>query len=82
MEKTDSRLIYIIPSIIVFLVALFITLRYEWPLGWDIFYHIHLARVYMTDGLTIFDPIYNAPQGNMINYPPIFHITLLLLSWF
>lgn len=81
MENSDSRAIYIVPSLIVFLAVLFVTLSYRWPFGWDIFYHIHISKVYITEGLTLFDPIYNAPAGNIINYPPIFHFTLILLSY-
>lgn len=81
MENSDSRAIYIVPSLIVFLAVLFVTLSYRWPFGWDIFYYIHISKVYITEGLTLFDPIYNAPAGNIINYPPIFHFTLILLSY-
>ncbi|QHN08206.1 hypothetical protein [Methanothermobacter sp. THM-2] len=81
MRNLDQRVLYIIPSFIVFLMALMVTFRHPWPVGWDIFYHIHLAKVYMLKGMTFFDPVYNAPQGNIINYPPVFHMTLLLLAY-
>jgi len=78
MDK--NKLYYIIPPLIVFIICLWTTLKYKWPLGWDVFYHIHLAKVYMSRGFTFFDPLYNAPKGNLINYPPLFHILLAFLS--
>lgn len=77
MDKSDNRFLMFIPSLMVFLLALSLTPRYQWPFGWDIFYHIHLAKIYMSHGLTLHDPLYNAPKANIINYPPIFHITVL-----
>ncbi|QEF95146.1 hypothetical protein FVF72_08300 [Methanothermobacter sp. KEPCO-1] len=81
MENSNQRVLYLVPSFIVFLMALMVTFRHPWPVGWDIFYHIHLAKVYMLKGLTFFDPVYNAPEGAIINYPPVFHMTLLALAY-
>lgn len=80
MKDLYQKFIYLIPSIIIFLITLSVTLKYSWPIGWDIFYHIHLSKVYMANGLTFFDPIYNAP-GTIINYPPVFHLVILVLGY-
>ncbi|MDI6817974.1 MAG: hypothetical protein QMC87_01370 [Methanothermobacter thermautotrophicus] len=80
MKNLYQKFIYLIPSIIIFLITLSVTLKSSWPMGWDIFYHIHLSKVYMANGLTFFDPIYNAP-GTIINYPPVFHLAILVLGY-
>lgn len=54
MENSNQRVLYLVPSFIVFLMALMVTFRHPWPVGWDIFYHIHLAKVYMLKGSTFF----------------------------
>jgi hypothetical protein len=77
----DKRIILIIPAILALIIALIPTLKYQWPLGWDIFYHIHLAKLYATQGLVFIDPLYNAPLGNKINYPPIFHLLVSSLGF-
>lgn len=75
-----NKLAYIIPSLVIFIICLWTTLNYKWPLGWDIFYHIHLAQIYMSKGFTFFDPLYNVPGGRLINYPPLFHLLLAFFS--
>ncbi|MDI9624553.1 MAG: hypothetical protein QFX38_06675 [Methanothermobacter sp.] len=76
----DKKLAYIIPPLVIFVICLRTTLNYKWPLGWDIFYHIHLAQIYVGKGFTFFDPVYNAPGGRFINYPPLFHLLLTFFS--
>ncbi|QHN06454.1 hypothetical protein FZP57_04885 [Methanothermobacter sp. THM-1] len=81
LNRDHGKFLYIIPALCAFIIGILVTVRYQWPIGWDIYYHIHLARVYMLEGLTLHDPLYNAPSGNIINYPPIFHLTLILVSY-
>lgn len=59
-----------------FLIVLIPTLKFQWPLSWDIYYHVHLARLYMEHGLTWWDPLTVAPSGRSIAYPPVFHFLI------
>jgi hypothetical protein len=63
-----------------FLIALIPTLTYPWPLSWDIIIHVQYAMVYMKYGLVLTDPLLNAPFGQKIGYPPLFHFILALLG--
>jgi asparagine N-glycosylation enzyme membrane subunit Stt3 len=74
-------LLLLIPAIAAFFIALIPTLKYQWPLGGDIFYHVHLAKLYMEQGLVYWDPLTSAPYGRPIFYPPIFHWLLLSLGF-
>lgn len=56
------------------------TLLYKWPLGGDIFYHVHIAKLYLEHGITFWDPLTSAPFGRPILYPPLFHLILLSLN--
>jgi hypothetical protein len=80
MVGKDKRLILVFPAIIALIVALFITIKYGWPLSWDIYYHVHMAKLYMEHGLTMWDPLTYAPYGRPTYYPPFFHYTLALIS--
>ena len=79
---------FIIPAIAVFFIALIPTLNYQWPLSWDIIYHIQYAKIYAQYGFILKDPLLNAPYGQNINYPPLFHFliaglgTLLKIDYF
>jgi asparagine N-glycosylation enzyme membrane subunit Stt3 len=75
-----KSLIWIIPAIIVFFLALIPTLKYQWPLSWDIIYHIQYAQVYAKYGFVLKDPLLNAPFGQEIGYPPLFHFIIVALS--
>jgi asparagine N-glycosylation enzyme membrane subunit Stt3 len=70
-----------LPAIVVFLVALIPTLKYGYPLSLDIYYHIHMAHLYMTQGFTYWDPLTYAPFGRPIYYPPLFHYSLAVLGF-
>jgi len=73
ITKNKSVLLLLIPAILAFIIALIPTLKYQWPLSWDIYYHVHLAKLYMEQGLTFWDPLTYAPFGRPIFYPPLFH---------
>ncbi len=75
-----KNLIWIIPAIIAFLMALIPTLKYQWPLSWDIIYHVQYAQIYAKYGLVLTDPLLNAPVGQKIGYPPLFHLLLAFLG--
>lgn len=75
-----KKLIWILPAILTFLIALIPTLKYQWPLSWDIIYHIQYAMIYAKYGLVLTDPLLNAPFGQKIGYPPLFHFLLAFLG--
>ncbi len=72
----------LIPALVAFFVTLIPTLKYSWPLGSDIFYHVHMAKLYLQQGLVYWDPLTSAPFGRPIFYPPLFHLLLLSLGSF
>ncbi len=78
--KNKKMFILIFPALIAFSIALIPTLKYQWPLSWDIYYHVHMAKLYMEQGITFFDPLTWAPFGRPIYYPPLFHFLLASLS--
>lgn len=74
---TENRfLLLLIPAIVAFIITLIPTLKYQWPLSWDIYYHVHLAKLYLEQGITFWDPLTYAPFGRPIFYPPLFHYLL------
>jgi len=74
---TENRfLLLMIPAILAFIIALIPTLKYPWPLSWDIHYHVHLAKLYLEQGIIFWDPLTYAPFGRPIFYPPLFHYIL------
>ena len=79
-SKRIKSLIWIIPGIVAFFIALIPTLTYQWPLTFDIFVHIHIAQVYSQYGLTFIDPTLDPPNGTPIGYPPLFSMLLLVLT--
>lgn len=72
--------LWLIPAIIVFFIALIPTIKYQWPLSWDIVYHIQYVKVYSQYGLTLINPLMNAPYGQKIAYPPLFHLIIALIG--
>ena len=75
-----NRLMWIIPAITVFFIALIPTLEYQWPLSWDIIYHVQYAKVYSQYGFVLINPLINAPAGQKIAYPPLFHFLIAALG--
>lgn len=72
--------LWVIPAIIAFAVALITTLKFQWPLSWDIIIHVQYTMVYAKYGFVLTDPLLNAPLGQKIGYPPLFHFLLLALG--
>jgi asparagine N-glycosylation enzyme membrane subunit Stt3 len=84
-EKVKNNQIYaliilLIPAIVTFLITLLPTLYNQWPLSWDIFRHVHLAKVYSQYGLVFIDPLINMPAGEKITYPPLFQLIIALIG--
>jgi asparagine N-glycosylation enzyme membrane subunit Stt3 len=75
-----NNLLLVIPAITAFLIVLIPTLKYPWPLSWDIIYHVQYAQIYASYGLTLTDPLLNAPIGQKIGYPPLFHLLIAFLG--
>lgn len=71
-----KKYLWIIPAIAVFFIALIPTFEYQWPLSWDIIYHVQYAKVYSQYGFTLINPLINAPVGQKIAYPPLFHFLI------
>ncbi|MDD1774042.1 MAG: hypothetical protein LUQ24_00780 [Methanobacterium sp.] len=72
-----SSYLLLIPAVIAFLLALYPTLTNGWPLSFDIFWHVHVAKIYSTYGLVFIDPgIDPVSQSFFIYYPPLFHLAL------
>jgi len=65
-----------IPAVVALLLALIPTMTYQWPLSWDIVYHVQYAKIYSQYGFTLTTPLLNAPLGQKIGYPPLFHFLL------
>lgn len=81
-EESKNRingLLWIIPGIVAFSIALIPTLTNQWPLTVDIFVHVRAAEVFGQYGLTFVDPLINPPVGSRISYPPLFS---LLIAYF
>ena len=73
-------LLLLIPAVLAFFISLIPTIKYQWPLSGDIFYHIHLAKLYMDQGFVYWDPLTSAPFGRPISYPPLFHLLILAIG--
>lgn len=80
LKKRWKIFLLLIPAVMAFLLVLIPTLKFQWPLSWDIYYHVHLAKLYMQYGFTYWDPLTVAPYGRPIGYPPLFHFLLAGLS--
>ena len=72
----NKKYLILLPAIAAFIIALIPTLKYQWPVGWDIIYHVQYAQVYAHNGFTLIDPLLNAPNGQKIGYPPLFHFLI------
>ena len=73
----NNKVLIAIPAIIMFFIALIPTLKYQWPLSWDIIYHIGFAKIYSQYGLI--DPLFTHIH-HKITYPPLFHLLIAALG--
>lgn len=72
----NNRKILFIPALISFFIALLLVFKFSYPISWDVFYHIHMSDLYMSNGLVFWDYLTVAPQGRLIMYPPLFHLLI------
>ena len=82
LEQYCNKLILIIPAISIFIITLIPTLSHNWPLSWDVIYHVLYAQVYTQYGFVLVNPLLNAPVGQKIAYPPLFHFLIAFLGTF
>ncbi len=81
LSKThQKKLFLILPAISIFLVTLIPTLTHNWPLSWDVIYHVLYAKVYSQNGFVLVNPLLNSPIGQKIGYPPLFHFLIAALG--
>jgi hypothetical protein len=78
--KNRIHLLVFLPAIIAFFITLIPTLKFQLPLSWDVFFHIHMAKLYLEHGIIMWDPLTYAPFGRPIYYPPGFHFFIAILS--
>jgi len=76
IKEIRTNFWWISPAVVMFFLALIPTLKYCYPLSWDIYYHTHMAHLYLEHGFTYWDPLTYAPFGRPIFYPPLFQYLL------
>jgi hypothetical protein len=84
-SKNLSALLIIIPAVIIFLIALIPTIKYQWPLSYDVFTHIRYAQLYSS--FEYIDPLYIIYLGKGVGtggipsiYPPLFHFLIIFIG--
>lgn len=80
-RKNRTIILLLLPALTALIMALIPTLKYQWPMSWDIYYHVHMAKLYLEQGIVFWDPLTYAPYGRPIYYPPLFHFILASLSY-
>lgn len=75
-----NSIILFIPAIITFFLILIPTLKYSWPLSWDVIANVLTAQVYAKYGLVLTNPLLNAPHGQNMVYPPLFFFLIVALG--
>ncbi len=75
-----KSLIWIIPGIIAFGLVLIPTLKYQWPLSWDVIANVQTAQVYAKYGFVFINPFLNVPYGQIMDYPPLFYFLLAAIG--
>ena len=78
----NKKYLIALPALAALFIALIPTVKYQWPLGWDIIYHVQYAQVYTQYGFTLMDPQLNAPFGRKIAYLPLFHFLIAGIGTF
>ncbi len=80
--KNMNKKFLFLPAIISFLITLILVYKFTFPISWDVYYHIHMADLYMGQGLIFWDYQTVAPYGRLIMYPPLFHLVLGYIAIF
>ncbi len=79
INMNDKKLL-LVPAICSFFIAFILLYKYSFPISWDVYYHIHIAELYSSQGLVFRDILTAPPHGRTIMYPPLFHLFLVFLS--
>jgi hypothetical protein len=80
IKEIRTNFWWFLPAVVMFFLALIPTLKYGYPLSWDIYYHVHMANLYLEQGFTYWDPLTYSPFGRPIFYPPLFQYILATLG--
>ncbi|MCC7551126.1 MAG: hypothetical protein KO316_06525 [Methanobacterium sp.] len=80
ITKNKKCYLILLPVLAALIIALIPTLKQQWPLGWDIIYHVHYAQIYAQYGFTLTDPLLNSPYGQKIGYMPLFHFLIAAIG--
>ncbi len=78
--KVNKKYMVALPALAALCIALIITIKNYWPMGWDIIYHVQYAQVYTQYGFTLTDPQLNAPYGRKMAYLPLFHFLIVSIG--
>lgn len=78
LNRHTGKILMLIPAITIFFLALIPTLKYQWPLSWDIIYHIQYAKIYAHYGFVLDNPLIYPTRK--IGYPPLFHFLLVFIA--
>ena len=70
----NNKKLILLPATITCIISLLLVYKFTFPISWDVYYHIHMANLYMTNGLVFWDYSTVAPHGRLIMYPPLFHL--------
>jgi len=76
----NNKKMMIIPVILASLFTIYLGMNVNGPLSWDVYTHINYAWAYIINGITMTDPLLNAPVGKSIGYSPLFHLILIVSS--
>lgn len=76
----NNKKLILLPATITCIISLLLVYKFTFPISWDVYYHIHMANLYMTNGLVFWDYSTVAPHGRLIMYPPLFHLFLATIS--
>ncbi|MGP8190913.1 MAG: hypothetical protein ACLQG5_13475 [Methanobacterium sp.] len=49
-------------------------------LSWDVIANVQTAQVYAKYGLVFINPLFNAPYGQVMDYPPLFYFLIVALG--
>ncbi|MBU7014607.1 MAG: glycosyltransferase family 39 protein [Theionarchaea archaeon] len=73
-----SRIALIFVVLLSFSTVSAITIPKEYPLSWDVWYHLRISRQF-SEGQFTWDSGSFGPQGRPHTYPPVFHVVTALL---
>ena len=62
----NNKKLILLPATITCIISLLLVYKFTFPISWDVYYHIHMANLYMTNGLVFWDYSTVAPHGRLI----------------